>query len=176
MKKIMLVSLLLLFVNPSFSQETTSLKDVQHSNLYNKHHIIIVKEEKDSFSSSIQKKTLLNINLVGTDTSLTTSKDSPFISTLSNNDYNEQTINVKNLKSEITVNISTEEQDKQIITIKMSDLTQLHYFFNNDNIIKLPHVQGFSFQTPINSNSFEQTLYKCDDITYKLKYSGEKSL
>lgn len=181
MKKITL--LLCLLSSSVFAAENNYLdtmqKNLSNPELYKQHHITIVKEEKHRFLFIPYTKEVIvsDIHLIGTDTVIANQTETPYVASIVKEDQKEPVINNDILKTGLFINISTlNDSNKQMITVQSSRLVALTDYVTEDSKIQLPTVTETSFTNPIVSDSFERSWTDCTGVTYKLKYSGEKTL
>lgn len=181
MKKITL--LLCLLSSSVFAAENNYLdtmqKNLSNPELYKQHHITIVKEEKHKFLFIPYTKEILisDIHLTGTDTVLSNHIETPYIASVTKADKQEAIINNEVIKTGLFINITTlNDSNKQMLTVQSSELVSLIDYVTEDSKIQLPTITETSFTNPIVSDSFERAWTDSNGVTYKLKYSGEKSL
>lgn len=179
MKKITL--LIFLLSNQVFATESALekiQKNLSNPELYTQHHISLFKEEPHHFLFIPYTKEILvsDIHLSGADSMASTEIETPYVSSITQEDNKNPVINHDILKTGISINISTvNDGHEQTITFQSSQLNSLTNFSVGDLNIQLPNVNETFFTHPILSNSFEKVWTDTNGTQYKLKYSGEKN-
>lgn len=194
------------FASPSTDSSVSSLdtlqKNLSNPELYQQHHIQIVKEEKHHFLFfPYTKQVLVNdVKLVGPDVMMANQTETRYVQSVSKNENNEIVIQPDTIKTGLFINVKTlENSNKQTISVSNSELVSLENFTTNitdnavndtksgneqsntenenENVtIQLPTVKETYFSEPIHKNHFEKTWKDSSGTQYKLIYTGEKNV
>lgn len=176
-------------------------KDLSNPELYKQHHIQIVKEEQHHFLFfPYTKQVLVNdIKLVGTDVTMASQQQTPYIQSVSRNEENQTVLKNDVITTGLFVHIKKlDNSNQQTITVDNSELVKLENFTTNLNnrettsdqennqtpdandnepmTIQLPTIKQSSFSEPIQKNHFEKTWQDSSGTKYKLIYTGEKNI
>lgn len=158
--------------NPEGNYLDNLAKDWSNPSLFKQHHLVLLKEVKHKFLFiPYTKEEIINeVSLIGPSGMLSNGVEIPYVS-MSNSIISQQKIHTGTF-----INISKVSDNSQTLTFSKRELISLDNFKTDDMNIQLPNITETSFTIPINENVFEKTWTDSDGQTYRLKYSGEKSV